>query len=1023
MLYKKNTSETLDDNLFLNPTCEYRGTPFWAWNNELDKQQLARQIEYFKKMGLGGFHMHTRTGLATEYLSDEYMDMVRFCVDKAKEENMLAWLYDEDRWPSGSAGGIVTKDPRFRGRFMLVTDKILPVVDKQTAYENADTYLLAAFEIYLSEDGTMSDYKMIATDGTDLENIKIAAQEKGAMSRFAYCCVKPFMTWYNGSTYVDTLSKAAIDRFIEVTHEKYKKFVGDEFDKIVPAIFTDEPQFEMKSMLSSAMSTDDAKLPWTYDLDDTFMQTYGSDIKQYIPELIWELPEGKISVNRYRYHDHVAERFAEAFADNIGKWCEDNGISLTGHVMEEPTLTSQTHSTGEAMRSYRSFTIPGMDLLCNLIELSTAKQVGSAVNQFGREAALSELYGVSNWNEDFRTYKFQGDWQAALGISVRVPHLSMLSMNGEAKRDYPASIGYQSPWYTQYSYVEDHFARINTCLTRGKSMVNVCVIHPIESFWLHWGSAKETQIKRDVLEKNFSDITSWLLLSQIDFDFVSEAHLSKIYRESEEPVFTVGEMAYNTVIVPENETLRSTTVKALRSFADKGGRIVFLGKKPEYIDALPDCNNLIDDLYNNGEKVPFARKEVLECLEQDRFVGVYENGNLTDEYISRVRIDNKNKWLFLARGKYPSARGTVKSKNLTVRIKGKFSPVLYDTVTGDIKKIDYIIDGDYTLVDVKLYEYDSLLLRLDDIKELALEDKMKYSLSDDNCVLLDMAKYALDEEDYTQEEEEILRLDNILRTRLGYPLAGGQIKQPWVTGKIPAEHKVRLLFTVYNTIPGQRTWIAMENAQDSSVILNGNSVSVKIDGYYTDECICKVQLPPLEVGKNTIEVIQPFGVATYTEWMYLLGDFGVELKDRIKTIVQRPEMIEFGSVVNQKMPFYGGNIDYYIDIEVDEDCNIQMSLPDYNAAIIKVYVDGEDKGVICYPPYRLKIGGVTKGKHTVRLALFGHRYNAFSAIHRNQPTRVWIDPPQWRTTGNMWTYDYVLDSLGILKKPAIIIEK
>ena len=116
MLYKKNASETLDDNLFLNPTCEYRGTPFWAWNNELNKDQLARQIDCFKEMGLGGFHMHTRTGLATEYLGDEYMDMISFCVDKAKADNMLAWLYDEDRWPSGAAGGLVTKDKKYRAR-------------------------------------------------------------------------------------------------------------------------------------------------------------------------------------------------------------------------------------------------------------------------------------------------------------------------------------------------------------------------------------------------------------------------------------------------------------------------------------------------------------------------------------------------------------------------------------------------------------------------------------------------------------------------------------------------------------------------------------------------------------------------------------------------------------------------------------------------------------------------------------------------------------------------------------------
>ena len=110
MLYKKNNAPELSDELFKNPTSEYRGTPFWAWNNLLTKEELCRQIDVFKEMGLGGFHMHVRTGLKNQYLSEEYMELIKTCVDKAKSEDMLAWLYDEDRWPSGAAGGLVTKD-------------------------------------------------------------------------------------------------------------------------------------------------------------------------------------------------------------------------------------------------------------------------------------------------------------------------------------------------------------------------------------------------------------------------------------------------------------------------------------------------------------------------------------------------------------------------------------------------------------------------------------------------------------------------------------------------------------------------------------------------------------------------------------------------------------------------------------------------------------------------------------------------------------------------------------------------
>src|SRR5687767_5941526 len=98
-------------------------------------------------------------------------------------------------------------------------------------------------------------------------------------------------------------------------------------------------------------------------------------------------------------------------------------------------------------------------------------------------------------------------------------------MAGEAKRDYPACIGYQSPWYKEYKYMEDHFARVNVALTRGRAAVRVGVIHPIESFWLAYGpmdsSASECKFREDM----FSSLTSWLQHGLVDFDFISESLL------------------------------------------------------------------------------------------------------------------------------------------------------------------------------------------------------------------------------------------------------------------------------------------------------------------------------------------------------------------------------------------------------------------------------------------------------------------------------------------------------------------
>ena len=302
--------------------------------------------------------MHVRTGLKNEYLSDEYMDLIKDCVDKAKSEEMLAWLYDEDRWPSGAAGGIVTKDYKYRARCLILTTDLNAGPGAEDSSSRAEATrsgngeVLAAYDVKLDKDGYLESYKKICKDdpaeGTKWYAIlEIASQN----------------SWYNDQAYADTLNSEAIKKFIEVTHEKYKAKVGDEFDKTVPAIFTDEPQFTRKQVFENSFDTDDVAMPWTDKVPQLYKESYGADIFDTLPEIFWNLKGNAPSIHRYRYHDFIAELFAQSFADTVGGWCSENNIALTGHMMEEPTLHSQPAALGEAMRSYRSFQQPGIDLL------------------------------------------------------------------------------------------------------------------------------------------------------------------------------------------------------------------------------------------------------------------------------------------------------------------------------------------------------------------------------------------------------------------------------------------------------------------------------------------------------------------------------------------------------------------------------------------------------------------------------------------------------------------------------------
>ncbi|MFA7186343.1 MAG: glycosyl hydrolase, partial [Victivallales bacterium] len=447
------------ENEFMNPEASYRGAPFWAWNGKLEEDELRRQIRIMHQMGLGGFFMHSRVGLDTAYLSEEWFDRIKACIDEAEKLGMKAWLYDEDRWPSGAAGGLVTKNPEYRARFIVM---------KENGAASPETAALFAVEI---KDGKLLSYRKIKNGE------KISPKEK--ILEF-HIRTQSESSWYNGQTYLDTLSHDAVKEFIKVTHEAYKKNISSKFGKAVPGIFTDEPNF----MSTFQQEEDGIRNAWTKKLPEIFKKRYGYDIMDFLPEIFMNKANSSFSKVRWNYFDCVTYLFADAFSRQIGEWCEKNDMLYTGHVLVEDTLSSQTSMVGSTMRSYEYMQAPGMDLLTEHWRVyNTAKQVSSAANQFGAKWRLTETYGCTGWDFPFAGQKALGDWQAALGINLRCQHLAWYTMQGEAKRDYPASIFYQSPWWESYSKVEDYFGRINCVMTKGSEIRDLLVIHPVESMW------------------------------------------------------------------------------------------------------------------------------------------------------------------------------------------------------------------------------------------------------------------------------------------------------------------------------------------------------------------------------------------------------------------------------------------------------------------------------------------------------------------------------------------------------------
>ncbi len=580
---------------FERPGSAYRGKPFWSWNGELEKGELLRQMDVMEQMGFGGFFMHSRSGLITEYMGDQWFDCINALADAGAKRGLEAWLYDEDRWPSGSCGGKVTEDARLRMKslYLYERDPAPWLAGERGMDGDADWYAAR-----IGADGvSMSDYR--AVQNGDAAAAFAALTGEGA-DRLLEMRVVPDApsSDYNGNTYIDTMSIEAVDRFIELTHEEYARRCGDRLGASIRGIFTDEPHrgHALDNTRTEPDGTRSCAVFYTDDIFDEFRRRYGYDARPRMPEVFYRLHGRPISRLRVDYFDLGCNLFNERFIGRIDDWCTRHNIILTGHVLHENSLSNQAIPNGSLARTYENMAWPGVDFLCEDERCYwIAVQCRSVCRQQGKKWMLSELYGCTGWRSDLRMYKMIGDWQALLGVNVRCPHLSWYTMEGQSKRDYPASISYQSPYWRDFAELETYFARFGLMMSQGEPLCDTLVLSPIESAWglAHIGWSEwifATAADERALEQRYADVFNELAGAHLDFDYADEQTLKRmasVERGGDGVFLRVGQARYRQVLLTGMLTVRSSTLRILREFLAAGGRVALAGELPGYVDGEP----------------------------------------------------------------------------------------------------------------------------------------------------------------------------------------------------------------------------------------------------------------------------------------------------------------------------------------------------------------------------------------------------------------------------------------------------
>ena len=359
-----------------------------------------------------------------------------------------------------------------------------------------------------------------------------------------------------------------------------------------------------------------------------------------------------------------------------------------------------------------------------------------------------------------------------------------------------------------------------------------------------------------------------------------------------------------------------------------------------------------------------------------------------------------------------------------------------NTLTGEISELgaDYF-NGD-TVITAYTSAHDSLLFQLvpgrrtkgyrfeyhkpGAVKYLPQPDY--FEMEEKNCYLLDQAEYCFDEGEW-QPEEELLRIDNLFREKLGYPLRMEALAQPWTQHmEEKAGHVLKLRFRIHSETDVEEVMLAAEHIRDTEILWNKEKIEYSNAGWYVDRCLLKCRIPGIQKGTNVLELTIPFHQKTNVEWCYLLGDFGVKVMGRERRITMMPERIYYGNFALQGLPFYAGNL-VYETTAVTQEGELWIEISHYRGALLQVQVDDGAFRNLIFAPYRLSCGRVKAGKHKIRIKVFGNRANAFGAVHHADASETWYGPNLWRTQGNKWSYEYQLEDMGILTMPLYWVEQ
>jgi hypothetical protein len=694
---------------------------------------------------------------------------------------------------------------------------------------------------------------------------------------------------------------------------------------------------------------------------------------------------------------------------------------------------------GDNMAMYIYHQVPAVDMLFNQFNDSipgaqfgnvrAIKELASAANQAGRSRTLSETYGGSGWDLTFTEMKRNGDWEYALGVNLMNQHLTYFSMEGARKYDYPPTFDYHEPWWNDYKYINDHYARLSLALSSGKQVNDILVLEPSTSAWLYDSYAKRNP-KVGEIGQSFQSFVTRLEKEQVEYDLGSESIINTL-GSVKGGKLVVGNAAYSKIVIPSlTENLNSGTFKILKKFVSSGGTIITFSE-PSLIEGNTDeeLKTFFGTESDNLVKATVLDRQFISDNLSDESI---EFGDLSGgQLYHHTRQLNDGKLIFLVNASLENPlEGTVKVVGTDA--------VELNTITGKVTGYKKEIQNEKVSFAFTLPRAGSLLLYIPSGKTesfaipfepatynpLPPSSSMSVTRDKENVLTIDFCDITLGGET-TKDLHVYTAADRI------YKYFGVKNGNPWnhsvqyrtniidkdtfgvKTGFTAAYHfilKGKVDVSTFKAVV-ERPWLW-------TVSVNGAEVTPEEGKWWLDRSFGVYNISALvKQGENTLTVkTSPMKIHAEVETVYILGDFSVEPAAKGWIITPPQKEYKTGSWLSQGLPFYSWGMTYSKEFEIEKpEGRYEVALGEWKGTVTEIFVNGKTAGIIAFPPYRLDITAyIGKGRSRVEVKVIGSLKNLQGPHHNNPPVGL-ASPWNWR---NVKSYpagkDYVLYNYGLM---------